>query len=141
MASPNNVVEQETSKEDENVLVTFNVDEDNLETQKKSAEFSKGDIVDEGTQDNIGEEIEDNEKEKVNNDSNNTSGPLSRNQIQESIEEVDEFDQYDVSSYIPNVWKKYDNNDILFLDKFETKAFASEILDKVDEKMPIDSDF
>lgn len=46
-----------------------------------------------------------------------------------------------MQSYIPAIWKKYDNNDILFLDKFETKAFTSEILDKVDEKMPNDKDF
>ena len=47
----------------------------------------------------------------------------------------------DVYGYIPKIWKKYDNNDILFLDKFETKAFTSEIMEKVDEKMPNDIDF
>jgi hypothetical protein len=46
-----------------------------------------------------------------------------------------------VYSYIPVIWKKYDNNDILFLDKFETKAFTSEIMSKVDEKMVNDIDF
>jgi hypothetical protein len=47
----------------------------------------------------------------------------------------------DVYGHIPAIWKKYDNNDILFLDKFETKAFTSEIMKKVDEKMPNDIDF
>jgi len=69
------------------------------------------------------------------------SGSLSKNHIHGSIQEVDEYDQNDVFNYIPTIWKKYDNNDILFLDKFETKAFTSEILDKVEEKMPSDEDF
>jgi hypothetical protein len=119
-----------------------------LEEQKRSAEFSKEDLYgnEADTKEQLktttkSEEIETTEKDKG-NESGTTSGPVSRHQFQESIAEVDEGDfKQDPTTYIQDIWKKYDNNDILFLDKFETKAFTSELLAKVEENMPSDGDF